>query len=200
MIKTKITSTPFTEPDFIIGIDPSSGAKSAVGACIIKPSTREIIDVNETICPKYMSVEQRIKLINKDLKNFLYPRYTKGNILIAIEFTVMAGKGGESLNRAIGAIIAATPIDQDGAVYRNVQNTTVKKLVAGTGKAEKEDVAYGLLNFFSSNKDACNIINNLTVLGKYDILDAIAIAVTGYIQYKTGEAQPGKSRPNNRMK
>lgn|SRR5574343_2111784 len=188
----RTTTLKLGEPDLVIGIDPSSGAKSAVGVSIINPKTRDIIDFTEIVCPKYMSVEKRLKLINKELRSFLYPKYISGKILVAIEYTIMAGKGGESLNRAIGALIAACPIDSEGTSYRNVQNTTVKKLIAGHGGAEKEAVATGLKNFFSSNEQSIIALNELTDLGKFDILDSIGIGVTGYLQQVSGESEPGK--------
>ena len=193
----RITALKLSEPDLIIGIDPSSGAKSAVGVSIIKPKTRDIVDFIEIVCPKYMSVEKRLKLINKKLRTFLYPKYIVGKILVAIEYTIMAGKGGESLNRAIGALIAACPLDSNEATYRNVQNTSVKKLIAGYGGAEKEAVAIGLKNFFNSNEQSLAVLNELIDLGKFDILDSIGIGVTGYLQQISGENEPGK---NNRSK
>lgn len=193
----RATSLKINEPDIVIGIDPSSGAKSAVGVSIINPKTREIIDFTEIVCPKYMSVEKRLKLINKELRSFLYPKYIKGKILIAIEYTIMAGKGGESLNRAIGAMIAASPVDSEESTFRNVQNTTVKKLIAGHGGAEKEAVALGLKNFFSSSEQSLAILNDLTILEKFDILDSIGIGVTGYLQQISGANEPGDSSDNN---
>lgn len=188
------TTLKLSEPDIVIGIDPSSGAKSAVGVSIINPKAREILDFTEIICPKYMPVEKRLKLISKELRSFLYPKYITGKLLIAIEYTIMAGKGGESLNRAIGAMIVSTPVDSEDALYRNVQNTTVKKLIAGHGAAEKEQVAIGLKNFFNSSEQSLSILNDLTRLQKFDIIDSIGIGVTGYLQHISGASEPGDSK------
>ena len=188
----RVTNIKLTEPDIVIGLDPSSGAKSAVGVSVINPKEKQILDFTEIVCPKYMPVEKRLKMINKELRSFLYPKYITGSILIAIEYTIMAGKGGESLNRAVGAMIAATPIDSDTAIFRNVQNTTVKKLIAGHGGADKEGVAVGLENFFKQSDESLNVLRDLIALGKYDIIDSIGIGVTGYLQHIMGESEPGE--------
>ena len=88
-------------------------------------------------------------------------------------------------------MIVSTPVDSEDALYRNVQNTTVKKLIAGHGAAEKGQVAIGLKNFFNSNEQSLSILNDLTKLQKFDIIDSIGIGVTGYLQHISGSSEPG---------
>lgn len=184
-----------TVPDLIIGIDPSSGAASALGICIIDSRNRKILDIDEILpAGKYTSVEVRIRLIANKLKQILSKYYYYESALVATEFTIMKGKGGESLNRAIGAIISSVPLEKDGWIWKNVQNTSVKLLVAGAGNAEKEAVALGTEKFFINDPPSIDIIKSLIKLEKWDIMDATAIGITAYLQLLYGETKTNERR------
>ncbi len=190
-----------TVPDLIISLDPSSGSASALGICIIDSKLKKIIDIDE-ILPKgkYTSVEVRIRLIGLAIKSILAKYYHYESVLVATEYTVMKGRGGESLNRAIGAMIASLPLEKDGWQWKNIQNTTVKLLVAGTGSADKSQVAIGTENFFNHDQDSLEIIRNLIKLEKWDILDAIAIGITGYLQIIYGATDNEQKRIQSKKK
>jgi Holliday junction resolvasome RuvABC endonuclease subunit len=98
---------------------------------------------------------------------------------VCIEQFVMRGKGGESLNRLIGSYMASISPSQGNVIH--VQNTSVKKVIAGHGHADKASVSAGLETFFSSNKESVAIVKTLTQRGEFDILDALAIGATGYL-------------------
>ena len=93
----------------------------------------------------------------------------------------MRGKGGETLQRMIGAYMSQFPYDCPSI---HVQNTTVKKVVGGSGKAEKDQVAAGVAAWFSSNSASASLIKELTLKHEYEILDSLAIGITGYLKWK----------------
>jgi Holliday junction resolvasome RuvABC endonuclease subunit len=92
---------------------------------------------------------------------------------VFIESFVMRGKGGETLARLTGALISTVP---DKAQFKEVQNTSVKKIIGGSGSDDKKVVANALLKLYPNQVD---LIQNLIDAEDYDALDALAIVTAG---------------------
>ena len=63
-----------------------------------------------------------------------------------------------------------------------IQNTSVKRLVGGTGTADKLQVAKGVQAYFKGSTTIEKYIKE----ENWDILDAAAIAISGYKKWKDG--------------
>jgi len=161
----------------IVSIDPGSGISSPTGLTVFDPHTKDILYASN-ITTKFKLLSHRIK----DITDKVYEIFkeiedssTGREIVVTIESFVMRGKGGETLQRLIGGFLAKTPY-----MFRveHVQNSTIKKVLAGHGHADKNSVAAGTLDFFASNKDSVDLIKRLLSKQELDILDSLAIGVT----------------------
>lgn len=164
----------------ICGIDPTSGADSRLGMAAFNAKTLEIVVVDSAAphVKNKKDLRRRIQDLVESLVWFLNAASISNSINeIYMEKTVMRGKGGQSLERATGAFMAATP---RSAKFDFVHNTTVKKIVGGSGKSEKHQVALGLLQYFGKNESSCDKIQELIETQEWDAIDALAIAVAGY--------------------
>lgn len=162
---------------WICGIDPTSGSKSKLGLAAFNPETLSIRTCGAESDPRN---KKNLRLRLQDLAGLTDLWFKTLDVDISavyMESTVMLGKGGESLARATGALMVVTPRK---AEFDFVHNTTVKRIVGGSGKAEKEEVALGLLQYFQYNQKSCETIQDLIQLKDFDQLDALAIAVAGY--------------------
>lgn len=156
----------------VVGIDPATGARSALGFSIFDPNTEKILLAKEISNPS-KDLRTRIKSIVVQLvKEFKRLDENACNYVVFIESTVMLGKGGESLQRVIGAIMTIIPA---GIQMEHVSNMQIKAFVGGTGKADKNQVAMGLINFFPEDP----LLIDLIKAHRYDVLDSIAVGVTG---------------------
>lgn len=158
----------------LVGIDPGTGVSSPTGIAIF--DTDGNIEFTGTIACNYKDANKRLRYIADQLKH-LTNDYKEID-LVCIETFVMRGKGGQTLQRMIGAAIATvkheTPIQE-------VFNTTVKRIVGLTGKAGKFEVGNGVLNWFlTKNEKSSNSIVELIADEQWDILDAFAIGISGY--------------------
>lgn len=173
---TKNTSNQSRKPTLIIGVDPGTGSSSPTGFCILDPVNCSIV-LGTNFLTKEKVLAHRIKDMSDQLSaelEILAPHY---KLIVCIEQFVMRGKGGETLQRLIGSFMGRLPYE---AQLVHVQNTTIKKHIAGHGHADKEAVAAGLHTFFKDCPDSLQLLKNLTQSAEFDILDAIAIGVTGW--------------------
>lgn len=154
----------------IMSVDPASGATSRCGVALFDTETRDIYTY-AAIGTSAKTTYARIQDVCGQVSG-LYMKDSK----VWLEAFVMRGKSGETLQRLIGGIIARLP---KGAAINEVYNTTVKKAVGGHGGASKEEVALGVLKYFTDNKVSSEIIKNLIYDKEYDILDAFAIGIAG---------------------
>lgn len=159
----------------VVGIDPGSGKSSPTGLAVIEPDTKDILHISNVRadCDDF---SHRIKGISQqvgDIVSFLDPDVL---VEIYIESFVMRGKGGEMLARLTGSIMAAMPYERHVAF---VHNTTMKKVVAGHGRAEKQEVGSALYVWAEGNAISQSIIENLLLCQEWDMLDAIGLAVAG---------------------
>lgn len=167
-----------------VGIDPSSGARSNIGYAIVDVENKRLILAKELTIPRSTDLRARIKGICAALAaEFKQLPSLDDDCMMFIESTVMMGKGGESLQRTIGAILAISP---SSIPVEHVSNMQVKAFVGGTGRADKKEVAEGIHKFLN-DKD---IIFSLISAKRFDALDAIAIALTGYEKYVSKNGLP----------
>lgn len=164
----------------IIGIDTSSGAKSETGYSVFNAETKEIISAESFAVPKAYggSLHYRVRFIAgvmEDAFMAVLNKYPAARVYCYIESTVMRGKGGESLARATGAVLAACPYSFE---QEFISNSTVKMLVGGHGRAEKGTVAAGVLDWFSGNALVAELIEQQ----KWDALDSLAIGIAGWMR------------------
>ena len=106
--------------------------------------------------------------------------YANEECLMVNESFVMRGKGGETLQRLIGAIYACSP---DSFDIVEISNMRLKQYMGdtGSGKADKEAVARGVMNWFRAKencKDA-KFVEQLMLDEKWDEVDSIALAIAG---------------------
>jgi len=164
------------EYPLVVSIDPSTGARSDLGFSIYDPNTMEILTVKELKHP-HPDLRTRIKgLIVQLVKEFKKLDETGLDYVVFIESTVMRGKGGESLQRIIGAIMTIIPT---GVRVEDVSNMQVKMYVAGHGHAKKDQVANGLIKFFPNEE----IVKDMIRSHRYDALDSLAIGLTGFEKF-----------------
>lgn len=176
---------------YILGIDPTSGARSSLGLAMIDFQTMSIILTKDhTVAP---SKELRVRL--KSIASFLIKTFKEielrnfGEYAIGVEQTVMQGPGGESLNRAIGVIMLTTPVNRP---LFHISNMQMKVVAGGHGKADKKEIGTYLKDVvFKDNKESRELLFNLIASSRWDIIDAIGIGVTTYEkQYKKPSSEP----------
>ena len=161
--------------NLVIGIDPGTGVSSPMGFALIEPETKQILFTAE-FWTKYKKLEHRIRDISEQFEAVLTGAVLEEGDAIFIEYFVMRGKGGETLQRMIGSIMGRTPYDLQ---LDHVQNTSVKLIVGGAGTADKVDVARGLRDYFNK-EPARKFVQALINKEQWDQLDALAIGLAGW--------------------
>jgi len=188
----------------IIAIDQSTGKKSKLGLAVFFPMTAtdppKIFYVAEISADRATdSADRRIQSIartlDKHLQEFIYKSVDEQGLTITaivFEHFVMRGKGGETLAKMVGACLVLLPPDVQ-IIYAN--NNITKQYVAGKGGSEKELVAAGVKDYFSRSQNLSEI-EDLISLHKWDILDALAIGITGY-HLQIAPIDVGQSEPKS---
>ncbi len=163
----------------VVAIDPGSGSSSACGLAAITPENRAIVCTRAFWPLKYTNpAVKRIKDIVEQLDaqlKMLAVEFPQRTIVVGIESFVMRGKGGETLQRFIGAALSRVAFD-----YKiiEIQNTTMKKWVGGRGASSKEDVAIGVAAFFAPNDASAGLVSSLIEDNEADVIDALGIGIT----------------------
>lgn len=163
----------------VCGLDPGTGVSSPTGFALFDPETKEILALHNIAPPKDVKhFPHRIRFIAEEAEELMLavnPHATQ--MYTYYETFVMRGKAGEMLARLTGALMAIIPwhSESDG-----VANTTVKKLVAGHGRAEKVEVAQAVLVYFSTNEASKQLVLQAMKKAEWDKLDALAIGIAGY--------------------
>lgn len=176
----------------VVGIDPGTGVTSPTGFVAFDPLSRELL-YHANIRSSYKELSPRIKDIAEQVTNGLLSIDPEVEVVVFTETFVMRGKAGQNLQRLIGALTAAVPYKYQpiGEVY----NTTVKRVVGGTGKADKVQVAAGVYAWGSENVDTKQQLDTLIADGEWDKLDAFAIGLAGWL-IKNGEADSKTAGPS----
>ena len=164
------------------GLDPGSGLRSPTGFAIIDPEKRELLHC-QTFGSKHDLASHRIKEIADNFRKVIESVGLNYKAVVYCENFVMRGKGGETLARLTGALLAAIPYDVE---MEFVHNITMKKLVGGNGKAEKLQVAEGCMKWL---RDAdAPIIQQFIDEENWDITDAIGLAIAGNMISEAADA------------
>lgn len=158
----------------VVGCDPGTGVKSPTGFVAFDPSDKHIIHFTN-VKSKSKTTEGRAKDISKRVSELITELEVEPGVF-CIENFVMRGKGGQTLQRFIGAVLSHLP---DGWEIKQPFNTAVKRIVAGDGDADKLEVAQGVSRYFQRNLESYKIIEELTLHEEWDILDAFAIGIAG---------------------
>lgn len=171
---------------YFIGLDAGLGVKSATGIAVIDINTFRVV-AHRAIWPQTKRNPEKFYEIAAEARDVAKP-YLKDSV-VSFESFVMAGKSGQSLQRLIGSIQAAL---SDSIGIMEVPNTAVKQIVSGSGKGDKEAVADGLLAYFKGkNRETYELVRALKKNNQHDVIDAIAIAVSGYL---TSREQKGRRK------
>lgn len=164
----------------VLSIDPGSGVSSPTGIALFNPVTKDIIHTTN-LYTQYKPTEHRIKDITEQLSSLLN-QLNGETYEVYIESFVMRGKGGETLQRLIGAFLSIIPFH---IKIRFVQNTKVKLAMGQHGHADKLQVCQGVINWFATNSASYELLNKLTQRQEFDIMDSLAIGVTGWLNKRT---------------
>lgn len=160
----------------VAACDPGLSS-SATGFVAFDTETLEIIYAVD-IRSDRRELRHKLKDISEMVAGLLLELVNRGKpVHFYIEQFVMRGKGGESLQRLIGAIMSVCP---DEVTFDHVQNTTVKLVMAGHGHADKVSVAMATLDYFAKNKKSHDYIKKLIISKDFDKLDSLAIGVSGW--------------------
>lgn len=171
----------------VIGIDPGAGSRSPTGLAFINIAKMSI--ETHQLWPDDRKAPMTIRLINlrEQLQDAQLDYYNKQNtshdldVLVCCEYFVMRGKGGESLQRLIGAYYSCFA---EYNKFIEIQNVKVKQFIGGSGDATKLEVAKGVAEWFKNkNKESFKSVNRMIKQELWDALDALAIAISGYLEY-----------------
>ncbi len=148
---------------------------------MIDPDSRELLHAD---CFKsdFDDANRRAKHMAEQVGEALMGIDPELEVSVYTENSVMRGKGGATFQRVIGAIHSVIPYSYH---LGEVQNSTVKKHVGGHGQADKRQVAQGAHDYFvgdggRTQTPSSEAAERLLIETKWDITDAIAIAITGY--------------------
>lgn len=168
-----------------VGIDPGTGRTSPTGLFIFDEESGAILYYGEFYPTRGFEHSTIVSHIRDVLLN-LKLGFPESQLNIGIETFVMRGKAGQMLQRLIGACLSEAELHGN---ISEVYNTTVKKLVGGHGRADKQQVAEGVRSYFMERPASLNMVETFIENKKWDILDAAAIAITGlHAKQKKGQA------------
>ena len=172
-------SMPAPKRVLVAGLDPGTGASSPTGLALFDPETREIIALQNVAPPDALKkFSHRVRYISEEVEEVLLSVNPYDvQLYTYCESFVMRGKGGEMLARLTGALMSIVPWHSE---FDTVANTTVKKLVAGHGRADKVEVAQAVLTYFASNAASAALVQGAMKRAEWDKLDALAIGICGY--------------------
>ena len=188
-----------------LGIDQSTGSKSALGIALIEPKSKTIL-FSASLRPRFkgMSTEQRIYDLAQQfdeifLDIYMDCRQNKTKLVITFEQFVMRGKSGQSLAWIVGALISCIPIDDDFILILHTNNLYAKKNSTGSGKSDKEQIGAGLLEIFEGNKESIDKLKDLIHNELWDEVDAISLALAASATVQKGNTKV-KLRPKKQDK
>lgn len=170
----------------VCGLDPGSGTSSPTGFALFNADTRDILNLS-AIASLHKAHGKRLYDLHEHTATLLMAvdpiSYT---LAVYVESFYIKGRGNQILQQVIGALKAAVPTY---AELEDVANTTVKRLVAGTGSAGKDQVAFGVYQWFQGNDGSAEQIVNLIEQKNWDLTDALAIGIAGVMQREDASGQ-----------
>lgn len=160
----------------IVGIDPAS---NTAGIAIFDSETKELFVFEEMRAPVTKDLHKRLRALSELCSMYMLSLDPKEETYAFVESTVLRGRSGQVLANATGALIATLP---SFVKYKAIQNTSVKRLVAGSGDADKVEVAKGVYDWAKSNPATLAKVKDAIIKKQFDKLDALAIGIAGYIK------------------
>lgn len=161
----------------IFAVDPGTGVSSPAGICIYCPNTDKILFTTELWPDKTNQKPTWRRLLDmiNQMKTYLDASVKKyGPLEVRTERFVMVGKGGETLARFAGGLLASISWE---CTFVEVHNIILKKDITGNAKASKQEIGAALEKRFAHDADSLDTVRKLIHTSKWDQLDAIAIAV-----------------------
>jgi len=164
-----------------VGIDPGYGVASPTGVVVF--DELGVIYLSRLVSTGILTDEaEKLQYIARNvfhmLDSVLYPERHKNRVTVFVEQFVMKGKGGQTLQRLTGAIVSNLPSYINKVRY--VQNTTVKKIVGGHGRADKKTVGKGVYEWVRCRNPATAVgVKTWIKNEEWDLLDSLAIGITG---------------------
>lgn len=155
----------------LVGIDPGSGISSPTGISAFDSETKKILFA-DTAGSQHDEVIHRIHEITSKVAWLLSFIPAEEQVVVSCESFVMRGAGGETLARLTGALMKAVPRNYK---FQFVSNMTMKKVVTGDGKADKQMVAAAVLKFFNDSSQIKQMVDDKC----WDILDSFGISIAG---------------------
>lgn len=162
-----------------LAVDPATGVSSPMGVAAFEGESKTIL-WTLALGASDKSKEHRRKRLSEVVALIAELYEERTNVYFFIETFVMRGKGGETLQRLIGAVTAALP---PTIPVEYVHNTKLKQQISGNGHASKREVADGVLGWFASNPASAAYVRNLISLRRWDETDALAIGIIGFLTH-----------------
>jgi Holliday junction resolvasome RuvABC endonuclease subunit len=163
----------------ILGVDPGTGASSPTGLAAINPRAFQIYWTKEVTTEQDSCEHHKLYDLSAQVKFEIEKLEQDEDFVVACETFVLKGKSGQLLHRLIGAYICQ--VEPNNHV-EYIFNTTMKKLVSGSGSGDKVDIALGCQYYFRSNPTAVSYLSALIKDQRYDRTDAIGLAIGAFIQ------------------
>ncbi len=162
----------------LFAIDPGTGSSSACGIAVLRVRG-DLIEVVYLSDIWTRAVHKNAMLRIRDIAdqveglmtNFYECCEPNEVFAVAIESFVIRGKGGETLQRFIGAVLSRVP--SATTEIREIANTSMKKFVTGTGKGDKSAIMRSIVKQFPESK----IVLDAALKKQDDALDALGIGL-----------------------
>ena len=156
----------------IFAIDPGTGSSSACGICVYDPNTVKIITTLEVWPELQKPTWKRLRDMQTQVMHLLNAaRDIHGPLEVRTESFVMRGKGGETLARFIGGVIAHLPWDSE---FVEVHNIILKRNITGNARADKSEMGEAL----KKKVPLCiALIQEMIDNKSWDAIDAACIAI-----------------------
>lgn len=162
----------------VIGIDPGTGASSPTGFVAFDPDNMELLHA-EKLTSTSKSADRRLQEIAEQARELMSVIDPEVEVFVFVESFFIRGRGNQVLQQIIGALKAAAP---KRAYVADVANTTMKKQIAGHGRAEKHEIGLNLLGYCAPrNDDSRTTIQIWIDRGEWDLTDAFGIGLTGWL-------------------
>ena len=158
----------------VIGIDP---ATHTTGYARFNSETRRIY---ETCAIKsfHKKADDRIREISRavfdlvDCKGYPPPE----TLFIETTHFRQNRNTNDMYQQLCGAIVGVIGFEHK---TQYVQNTTMKKVVGGSGKADKQQVAAGVLEYFAPVTQSFQYVKQLIESERFDETDALGVGIAG---------------------
>lgn len=160
---------------YVIGVDPGSGSKSACGLALYDRLENKVIETKAIWAEAGRDKPTWHRIKSVALQVGLYISETsveKDDLEVHIEWFIMKGIGGQTLQRLIGSVMTLLPYH---IKVEEVHNIGTKKNLTGRSVADKEQMGQALLERL--HIDNYEYVQTLIKESRWDEIDAIAIAL-----------------------